>query len=173
VPTWDRNIGRRLFVNRERLEMRVLERVCRVLAERGLAPSTELTTIVDVGANIGTTTVPAVARHGFGLAVAVEPESRNAMLLRLNARLNHVEDRVVSVEAAASHSVGTSTLALSPTNSGKHQLELTVFPAEGWTTVEVPTTTLDELVSSTRSGWACSGSTSKVTRSRCWLVPLR
>ena len=49
---------------------------------------------VDVGANIGTTTIPALLSHGFETAVAIEPEPENVRVLRMNVLLNDLEDRV-------------------------------------------------------------------------------
>jgi FkbM family methyltransferase len=75
-----------------------------LLRESGAAPDGRV--FVDVGANIGTTTLPALARYGFERAIAVEPEPENVRLLRANAALNRLDQRVVVVEAAVGSSPG-------------------------------------------------------------------
>jgi FkbM family methyltransferase len=68
---------------------------------------TERSAIVDVGAHIGTTSIAALTRHGFGRAVAIEPDPENLRLLRANIGLNGLHDRVTVVEGAVSDSAGT------------------------------------------------------------------
>ena len=108
----------------------------------GLDPSG--TSFVDVGANIGTTTVSALCRHGFASAVALEPVASNVALLRLNALANGVEADVRALEIAVASHEETRTLSLSK-GSGGHRL---VSPNRNTTRekVEVATTTLDVLV---------------------------
>lgn len=98
VSTRDRGPGRRLFVSREPPEFDVLARAVRILGERG--DDVRGSIIVDVGANIGTTTIPALGVHGFARALAFEPDPENAELLRENVALNGLEGRVEIVEAA-------------------------------------------------------------------------
>src|SRR4051812_4205628 len=66
VKTEDRHIGRSVFVKQGRGDMKVLDRCVQVLS--ALAPDGTLQgrTFVDVGANIGSTTVPALLFHAFG-----------------------------------------------------------------------------------------------------------
>jgi FkbM family methyltransferase len=93
--------GEKLFVqNARRSEFVCLERVCMILREAGKL--TEPAVIVDVGAHIGTTTVPALTLHGFARAVAVEPDPDNIRLLRVNVALNGLHERVRVIQAAVS-----------------------------------------------------------------------
>lgn len=65
-------------------------------------------TVLDVGAHIGVYTTLAARRVGpAGHVVAVEPDARNAELVRKNATLNGVTERVRIVEAAAGETAGT------------------------------------------------------------------
>lgn len=139
VATWDKGLGRKLFAHRRRKEMRVLARVVEALEKRGrpLAGST----LVDVGANIGTTSLAALAWHGFERVVAIEPDRENARLLRASAALNGLEGRVEVVEAAAGSAVGESALLRSGRNSGAHRIA-----GAGEAGEPVPLTTLDTLV---------------------------
>jgi FkbM family methyltransferase len=100
-------------------------------------------TFIDVGANIGTTTVNAIRRHGFSHAVALEPEPHNFRLLRLNIVVNAIEACVTALEVAASDRTGDVKLALSAGMSGGHTLvQLRPGAPE---TVTVPAVTLDDL----------------------------
>jgi FkbM family methyltransferase len=141
VSTTDSNIGRALFVKNDRKELRVIPRVLDALATVGVAPRREL--LLDVGANIGTTSVDAVRRLGFARAVALEPEPENHLLLRLNAVLNGVDDRIEIHQVAVSDAEGVAPMDVGNTNSGAY----TLVGSEGGgaATIEVPTVTLDGL----------------------------
>jgi FkbM family methyltransferase len=133
VATWDQSVGRRLFVSRRRTETRVLAWIADLIPTDGW--------IVDVGANIGTTCVTALAAHDFAGALAVEPVEENVRLLRANAALNDVDDRLRVAKTAAGAEPGEAMLWLHPTNSGGHQLGK---PAPGGLTV--PVETVDRLL---------------------------
>lgn len=134
VPTRDR-LGRRLFVSQNRSEFRVLRTAIELLGDvpRG--------TFVDVGANIGTTTLLAL-KLGFPRVVAIEPHPGNLKLLRANVTLNGYDDNVVVVAAGVSDEPGTGHLRLNSSNVGAHRL---VARSRG-NTIEVPLVTLDAVV---------------------------
>ena len=48
----------------------------------------DMTTLVDVGANIGTIAIPALTRHYFKEAILIEPEEKNFQILMANIYLN-------------------------------------------------------------------------------------
>jgi hypothetical protein len=50
--------------------------------------------LIDVGAGIGTVTIPAIRSHGFAGAICFEAEPRDRLLLRLNCALNDVGEAV-------------------------------------------------------------------------------
>lgn len=50
-------------------------------------------TFVDVGSNIGTSTIDALMHFGFSRAVCFEPDVKNRKLLRLNLLLNDLDGR--------------------------------------------------------------------------------
>lgn len=83
---------------------------------------------VDVGANIGTTTIPLVKRFGARRVVAVEPSPGNFALLECNTILNGVQQQVACVQAAVSSATGSVLLELSPTNSGDHRVRVIADP---------------------------------------------
>ena len=55
-----------------------------------------MTTLVDVGANIGTIAVPALTRHYFKEAILIEPEEKNFQILMANIYLNGLIKKVTA-----------------------------------------------------------------------------
>lgn len=88
----------------------------------GLGRQVSLKTFVDVGANIGTHTVWALA-NGFEDAICIEPDEANFKLLRANQILNDIGDKCRNVKAAASTADGSGFLELSDTNFGDHRVK--------------------------------------------------
>jgi|GEM_PF-519982 FkbM family methyltransferase len=80
------------------------------------------TTFVDIGANIGTSTLDALVNFGFGRAVCFEPDERSYRLLMANVALNGVEARVRGFHVALSSTDGLRLLQTSPTNRGDNRL---------------------------------------------------
>jgi FkbM family methyltransferase len=120
VDRSDDGPGGALFVWRVLPEFAALRRAVDLLAANGESPAGRL--LVDVGANIGTTCLPAVARLGFAGAVAIEPDRRNARVLRANADLNGLSELVAVVEAAAGDEEGEATfVAGKTTKGGRHR----------------------------------------------------
>jgi FkbM family methyltransferase len=136
VAADDDGVARNIFTRSTRPEFVVLPRALQVAGPVGGG------CFVDVGANIGTTTIPAVAHHGFGTAVACEPSPGSAALLRANCALNGVADRVRVVEAVVSDTRGTVEFDVSGTAPGRHK----VAAAGAEETIAVPTVSLDALV---------------------------
>jgi FkbM family methyltransferase len=106
---------------------------------------------LDIGANIGTTTLAAV-RLGAERVVAVEPAPANLAMLELNVGANALRGRVQVVAAAASDRDGTVELEISATNSGNHRVRVGEDPSPAAfgepprPVVEVPAVTIDSLV---------------------------
>jgi FkbM family methyltransferase len=89
------------------------------LRAAGLDPTGKL--FIDVGANIGTSTIDALLHFGFGRAVCFEPDADNVRLLRANLVLNQLDERATVHALAVSNRDGFGTLQRSPTNSGDHR----------------------------------------------------
>lgn len=111
--------------------------------------------LIDVGANIGTITVPAVSRGYSETAIAIEPDPLNFKLLECNIRLSDLESRVQCVQAAAaSRRVGnTLMLERSLDNYGDHRIATRsgTRPTHG-NAVAVDTVRLDDLVNEPSTG---------------------
>lgn len=119
VRTDDEEIGRVVFVTGG------YERVYMAHATdelQRLGFPVEGTTFVDIGANIGTSTVDALVNFGFGRAVCFEPDERSFRLLMANVALNGLDRRVQALPVALSATDGSSLLAMSPTNHGDNRL---------------------------------------------------
>lgn len=164
VSTGDRHMGKSLFVKRGRPEFRVLTRAATIIKLLTGDDSLRGTTFIDIGANIGTTTISALLDHDFARAVSCEPEPQNHRLLRANVILNGLEDQVSAIEAGASDSAGTAELVVHEESGGFSWIAVdpakveaaeaarveaaaevpgAVLPA--MSTVEVEVTTLDRL----------------------------
>lgn len=106
--------------------------------------------IVDVGANIGTSSIP-LAQATELAVLAVEPAPDNLALLRRNVDDNGLAGRVVCVNAAVSARGGTIRLALDPENCGGHEVVSHPGPAAAGiaarrAVIEVPARPLDDIV---------------------------
>jgi FkbM family methyltransferase len=141
IPTGDR-FSAQLFIKQQRREIRLLKRVQQALEHAGADRGRD--TLLEVGGNIGTGAVEAIRSHGFKHVLAFEPEPENFKILRMNAILNGVEDRVQCLQAAISDADGTAVLQVSSRNSGAHSLSGGDVAAIG--TVEVPTVCFDGMV---------------------------
>jgi FkbM family methyltransferase len=113
----------------------------------------KLHTLVDVGANIGTICIPAVARGLAQRAIAIEPAPTNFRTLMANIYLNDVADRIVSHNQAVGQEDGqTLRFDLSPHNSGDHRVHsdqaLTFHFERDRKSILVPSSRLDTLIQS-------------------------
>ena len=141
IRTDDGGVGKGIFLKGWRKDMAVLDGALASIAEYGLSLPDE-PVFVDVGANIGTTTVTALRRHRFASGVAIEPVPENFRVLRINLAANEIEDRVQALAAAVSDREGEVLFDVSRSNSGGHR----VAAEDAQETVTVPAVTLDGLV---------------------------
>lgn len=148
--TDDATVGGLLYMKQGRSEMAMLARAMAVLEVLGQRELAVAGLFLDVGANIGTTTVPAVHLYGFAGAVAYEPAPDNWRLLRMNLLLNGVQDFVQPRRLALSNETGKVLLALDPMNSGGHRVAAdgrdSAWIPPGTAFVEVEQTSIDALV---------------------------
>ena len=85
----------------------------------------QITKLYDIGANIGVTCIPAVNRGLVKQAIAVEPESENFKLLKLNINLNNLEDKIETFNyALSSENNKLLNLEVSNATSGGHRIRL-------------------------------------------------
>jgi FkbM family methyltransferase len=104
--------------------------------------------VLEVGANIGTTTVflAAAGRR----VVAVEPEPHNFALLQAKVAANGLTEQVRCLQLALADSEGEAILELSATNTGDHRVRVGAqagaMHEASRPTITVPTRTVDALL---------------------------
>ncbi len=149
VRTEDVNVGKSLFIKGTRGEMLQLRRAIALVQKTLGDDALDGTVFLDVGANIGTTTIPALLDGPFATAICFEPEPSNVLNLRLNLLLNGLEERARVVAVAVSDATGTASLVADTKQSGKGWIAVDekhlASRAPGQDVLSVPTTTLDEL----------------------------
>lgn len=119
VATADKVIGRELFLHGE-FDFAKLQTALAIIEREGLPRPQHL---IDVGANIGTIVIPALARGLMQSATAIEPHPTNLRLLRANLALNGLSERVrVLAQAVGTESHASLFLTESSTNSGNHSI---------------------------------------------------
>jgi FkbM family methyltransferase len=127
-------------------DSQVLREAVSTATKHGVLSNPSEKCFIDVGANIGTTVVPALNVMGFASALAIEPGPRNVALLRANMALNDLSERVRVLPAAVGAENGTTELWLGQENHSDHRLwhrtDLKLQKMSGSVTVKV--TTLDD-----------------------------
>jgi FkbM family methyltransferase len=149
LSTADKSLGRATFSAGE-YEMNVMRSAVDLIAEEMGQDPVRGKVFLDIGANVGTTSVPAAAGWGASRVIAVEPSPDNLKLLRCNVILNDVDDLVTCVHGAISTAGGSVALELSDSNSGDHRVRVSDeggdYGEAARTTVTVPSFGLDELL---------------------------
>jgi FkbM family methyltransferase len=97
---------------------------------------------VDIGANIGTHCVYAALSGRFERVIAIEPEPRNAAIIRDNISLNDLSIGVDIVQKAVGDGTRTVCLNLHASDSGMHS----VVKGPGAHTIEVELDTLPNIL---------------------------
>lgn len=80
--------------------------------------------LIDIGANIGTICIPAIARQIFSRAIAFEPEPFNYSLLVSNIGLNGLDAKIKSYNVALGDVEKEFEFELSKTNYGDHRIRV-------------------------------------------------
>ncbi len=140
IPSADLGFGKAYWANRS-AELSHLDRLLTMRAD-GDAASNKV--FVDVGANIATHTIRALASGSFSSAIAVEPDPRLHPLLRANIALNLLDGRVKVADCAAGNQQGEASLWCSEVNWGDNRLSGAA--GDGWYEIKVPVLTVDQIV---------------------------
>lgn len=119
VPTSDRTLARSVFASGD-WDPLLVAMVLRALDEAGHRVAG--TMFLEVGANFGVYSLPAVTRLGFAEAVAYEPDPASYSLLSENVARNGLGDRVTALNAALSARSGELRLRRSSTNAGDNRI---------------------------------------------------
>ncbi len=131
VSTGDAGLSRIVF-GEGSYEQDIMEHALS-LAERhcGRAPLLQGRTFVDVGANIGTSTLPALLTFGAADAIAFEPDDENYRLLRCNLVANEVENRARTLRLALSDHAGHGELERAESSWGDHRVRVLAGSPDG------------------------------------------
>jgi len=107
--------------------------------------------LVDVGANIGTISIPAITRNEFNSVIAFEPNPENYKLLRTNLIMNNIEGRFEIHQCAVGNVKTYLDLEISPSNSGDHRISVSsddgIYNESSREKIKVKSTTLDSAIS--------------------------
>lgn len=148
VNTDDQAVGRTVYVDGGFDEHYMAKAVQIVETRRGTPLSG--TTMLDIGANIGTSTLLALSRHNFGAVIAFEPDPINFGLLTLNTIANGFADRTTLHQLGLSNQAGSMLMSRSPANHGDRRLRTdfesdtaSLYGEESWEAETVEVETLD------------------------------
>ncbi len=156
VRTDDEGVGRLTFADMA-LERGTLDSAVEWLGKAGV-PMASLSagTFLDIGANIGTTSVTAVAGGRFARAICVEALPANCDLLERNAELNGVASQIDCIRTAVSDRIGTVCFEQAEDNWGDGRVRVegeeldNAYGEHARSVVDLPATTIDALVESGR-----------------------
>ncbi len=123
ILTEDEFIGKSLYCNGH-FELDFMLNAMTFLRSIQKCPPKGKGTILDVGANIGITSVGMLHTGEMEKAIAIEPEPRNFSLLQRNVLLNGLTEKVVCLPFAASHEKGKVSFELSENNGGDHRVRM-------------------------------------------------
>ena len=99
-------------------------------------------TIIDVGAHIGLFALFAAKASPHATIHAFEPEPENFALLKRNAEVNHLSDRITMAQEGLSGEKGTIQLHVIP---GRGECHSSYRQAEESYPITIPVTTLEEV----------------------------
>ncbi len=131
----------------------------------GRSPLMKDRTFVDVGANIGTSTIPALTVFGAKDAVVFEPAPMNFNLLRCNVTANNLDKRVRAFQIALSDQNGQATMEVPEHDWGDNRLRSVAgleddsfYQESNRPTITVPTARFDDFAAENdldvdRFGW--------------------
>lgn len=139
VATADYDVSRRTFMSGPY----GIERLLRAgeLIERETASAIRGCEVLEVGANIGTTTIPLITVLGAARVHAFEPVSRNFAMLEENVALNGLAGCVSLHRAAVSDHVGSVALTISDRFWGSSRVD-----NDAGADASAPCVTIDSLI---------------------------
>jgi len=113
----DRGVGRQVFASGG-YDDHLLACAVQVLEDRAGPEAFKGRTFIDIGANLGTSTIPAILRFGASDAIAFEPAPDAFKVLQCNVILNGLTDRVRLLPVALSDEPGVAELEIAAADSG-------------------------------------------------------
>ena len=127
VATADEGIGRAIFLHGS-FEYEWVEKVFDTLKSLGISDFGGKS-LIEVGANIGTTCIPMVKQYGFARAFVFEPAPQSFALLQQNITANGLQDVIRPFPVALSSENGEVSFELDPLNPGDHRVRINALAA--------------------------------------------
>ncbi|MGB7547193.1 MAG: FkbM family methyltransferase [Terracidiphilus sp.] len=118
VSSQDKSIGREVFITTE-FEFDNLVKALNLIGGKFHRQM-----LIDVGANIGSISIPAIKRNMFENAIAIEPDPFNYSLLVSNIHINGLADKITTHNLALGAREEDLVLVLSDTNYGHHHIKI-------------------------------------------------
>src|ERR1039458_1717751 len=102
--------------------------------------------ILDVGANIGTSSIPLALETGRRV-LALEPDPSTFGYLQTNVAANDLQDQVICVQVAISTRAGKIKMVVDPASSGSTEVWEVGMPCPANALIDVDAKTLDDVLS--------------------------
>ena len=152
VNSSDLVIGRETFVRQKPFDSEKLIEAFSLIKQRDGFQFEEIDLLIDVGANIGTIGLTAVAKNLVKRCLAFEPEPKNYRLLEANIQINSLADRVDAHNIALSDGSALELeFELDNVNYGDHRVRVTqevgLYKESSRRTIKVRASTLSEFQS--------------------------
>lgn len=144
INSSDNIIGRTVFREKKSYDKELISAAVKIIKNKRKI-------LVDVGANVGTIGIFALAENWFEQCIAIEPEPHNFQLLSANVLLNQLSERFfLRNEALSSDAEGLLDFELSEVNFGDHRVRITSKPGlqgeENRKVISVKVNTLDAVL---------------------------
>ena len=144
VNTSDKMIGKSIYKNLHSFDSQHLKAALRLIGN-------DKSTIIDVGANVGTIGILAISQLHFKRCIAFEPDPNNFKLLQANVVLNGLNEKFdLRKEALSNTNIGVLSFELSENNFGDHRVQVQKIPGilneENREIISVPVNTLDHVL---------------------------
>jgi FkbM family methyltransferase len=119
----DKAIGKMLYVNRQ-FESDLMSKSMEFFRTIKKCPPKGRGTIIDIGANMGITSIGMLFTGEMEKAVAIEPEPKNLSILRHNVSQNGLEDKILVLPYAVSDQEKDLEFELSDVNFADHRVRM-------------------------------------------------
>jgi len=155
LNTADKFISRYTFLHRKAFEYDKFEKAVRLLQEHSGIRTFNV--IVDVGANIGSISIPAVKSGTAKRAIAFEPEPENFRRLLSSIKLNNLSSKIDAIDVAIGDADRSCVpFELSDVNFGDHRVQLSredgIFGEASRKTARVQQRTIDSVLAGENHG---------------------
>ena len=109
-------ISKKLFIDKS-FDYQILTKAIKLLGKKK-----SKSTLVNIGAHVGSTCIPAIKKNNFKNLIAFEPTKRNFRLLKANIFINEIDDRAQVYNFAISNKKTNLYLGTKKGNSGGNRI---------------------------------------------------